>query len=747
MDKLKRILLVDDNAAIHEDFRKILNVEKDDSNLDQIEAEIFEKDNNDSVNTPAETQEELFSIDSAYQGEEALSLVKKALFNKQPYALAFVDVRMPPGMDGIVTVQRMLELDSNIQIVICTAYADYSWREIVQKLNKSNNYLILKKPFDVIEIRQLVAALTNKWELNQQVQYQIENLESLVEKRTAELEKNLSLIKATLESTPEGIVAISRDQRVMTYNKTFLKLWDISENTLLSAKSFIIFQRLSKQVDDSAAFLKSIINLCDKPEAGMQEWKLKSGKILEHYTQPQYLYDKIIGCVFTFHDITERKQLQDEILYQATHDSLTNLPNRILLIDRLEQAIAHAKRSGFSVGILHFNLDNFKEINESLGHKAGDTVLKLVAQRLTKYVREIDTVTRFGGDEFILLLVSIAKEESALTKAKQLLEEFHLPLEVENHSLIVTTSIGISFYPRDGEDPTTLLKNADAALYRAKELGRNTLQIYMREFNDKLLQRAELITSLRKALQNNEFTLNYQPLIQSQSGKIIGVEALIRWEHPLLGKVYPQTFIALAEETGLIVSIGEWVLKTACAQAKQWQKINPTLTMAVNISGYQFIQSNFVEMVQAILKETQLEASYLELEMTESHVFKNISETSEKMDELKRLGIRLSLDDFGTGYASFGYLKYFPFDKVKIDKTFIQGIDVNSSDDAIVEAIINMAHKMNIEVLAEGVETPNQIEFLLKHHGSQMQGYYYSPPVDVQSLTEILLNETATAKV
>jgi len=734
----KKILLVDDNQSIHEDFRKILKIEKNEHQLDQIEEEIFGKEEKQ------ETTEE-YTIDSAYQGEQALELVKNAVNIGRPYALAFVDVRMPPGWDGIVTVERLWEVDPNLQVVICTAYADYSWKEIVHKLD-SPNFLILKKPFDIIEIRQLSAALTKKWELMHQVKYQIDNLQTLVEERTSELEKTLALTRATLESTPEGILAISSDHQVITYNQTFLNLWNLTENMLQNEKTFLIFQRLAKQVEESNPFLKVMTKLANEPQSmeGTKEWKLRNNKTIEHYAQPQYIKNKVIGTVFCFRDISERKRLEQQLLFQSTHDSLTNLPNRIFLIDHIKQAIAYAKREKKQVAVLLFDLDNFKEINDSLGHGAGDVVLKIISERLSNNITDIDTVVRLGGDEFVVLLVLQSDEEEALAKTKQLLSLFLTPCNIDEHTLTVTTSIGISFYPQNGEDPDTLLKNADAALYNAKESGKNMYQVYKPEFNQYLLQRAELLTALRQALDRNEFVLHYQPLIQSETGKIIGLEALVRWLHPTLGFIYPQIFIPLAEEAGLIVSIGEWVLKTACLQTKIWHKINPMLNIAVNVSSYQFMQKNYVENVKNILRETNLDAGFLELELTESHIFRNFEETATKMHKLKALGIHLSIDDFGTGYASFSYLKYFPFDKVKIDKMFIQGIHLNNTDDAIVEAIINLANKMDMEVVAEGVEKPEQIAFLLSHHGNQMQGYYYSMPLDVEKCTELLTKESSS---
>jgi diguanylate cyclase (GGDEF)-like protein/PAS domain S-box-containing protein len=733
----KRILLVDDNKAIHDDFYKVLKSEKEDEALHAAEVAVYgdknEEQRKDTFND--------YIIDSAYQGEEALEFVKLAVANQQNYALAFVDVRMPPGWDGIETVQRIWEVDSNIQIVFCTAYSDYSWKTITKKLNSSDNFLILKKPFDVIEIRQLAAALTRKWELNQQVQHQIQHLQEIVKERTIELETTLSLIKAAMEATPEGTLAIGKNNTILTYNRMFLKLWSISKVNLENEKIENLFEYLSLQVNESQQIFKILKQAHAKPNTVTnKEWKLKSGTILEFHVQPQYLNDEIVGCVFSFRDITERKRLEEQLLYQATHDNLTGLPNRIILHDRLDQAIIHAKQVHHCIGILAFDLDNFKEINDSLGHNIGDLLLKFTATRLLDSISEIDTVIRMGGDEFIILLPQLENEESIIAKAQDLIDLFLTPCKLEDYSLTVTSSLGISIYPRDGADAMTLLKNADTALYRAKEVGKNCYQVYFPELNEHMLERVELITLLRDAVEKNELTLYYQPLVRTDTGRIIGMEALIRWNHPKLGLLYPQAFISLAEETGLIVSVGEWVLREACTQTKKWQDMfGMELNIAVNVSGYQFRQRNFINTIKNILKVTGLDPRYLELEMTESLIFKNIPETSEKMNELKRMGIHLSIDDFGTGYASFSYLKDFPFDKVKIDKSFIEGIHLNAHDNAIVEAIISMTTKMGIEVLAEGVEKKEQVDFLRTHHGDQVQGFYYSKPLDVENSTQLLM--------
>lgn len=744
-----RILIVDDNEAIHNDFRKVFCVKDEFNELSEAEQVIF-----GSTQPTDESKQVLpqLSFDYVYQGTEALDLVKKNIAKNIHYAVAFIDIRMPPGWDGILTIKKIWEADPDIQVVICTAYSDYSWREIIQDLGYSHNFLILKKPFDMIEIRQLVNALIKKWEFDKHTKNKVSLLHDTVQTRNSELEKTLSLLQAAFEATPDSTIAISQDKKIITYNKTFIKQWHISEKILQSELKNII-DAMAEQTHNAKLFKKMMNHLCENPDAEyIKEWKLTTGEYIELYIQPQILHDEIIGSVFSFRNITQRKRLEEELLYQTTHDGLTGLPNRILLLDRLQQAIVNANHYNSTIAILLIDLDNFKEVNDIFGKQIGDQIIKMIAERLNNHIEKTDSIIRLPGDEFLIILTDIKKETLLLEKVRELLDVILIPCKIEKHNIIVTGSMGISLYPKDGENPSDLLKNADAALYIAKESSQNSYQLYSSEFNEHIQKRAELVTALSQAVENKQLFLLYQPLYktavtEAAEHEICGMEALVRWHHPQLGTIYPNILISIAEETGLIIKIGEWVLREACIKAHNWQQtINPNLRIAINISGYQFRQTDFIQMIKTIIDETGIDPRLLELEMTESLLFKNIPETTNKMKELKKLGISIAIDDFGTGYATFSYLKHFPFDKVKIDSSFIKEIHENDNDAAIVEAIIRMTKRMKIVAVAEGVENQEQLDFLLKHHGDQVQGYYYSKPLSENEFTELLKNEQKRKK-
>ncbi|HEX7127277.1 MAG TPA: EAL domain-containing protein [Thermodesulfobacteriota bacterium] len=435
-------------------------------------------------------------------------------------------------------------------------------------------------------------------------------------------------------------------------------------------------------------------------------------------------------------EITERKQAQ--LYYLAHHDGLTGLPNRQLFIERLGQAIARAEGTEHIVALLFVDLDRFKMVNDTLGHPAGDALLRSVADRVRGVVRKEDTVARVGGDEFNVVLTGLEQPAHAAAVAQRIVDELSRVHVIDGHELYVTCSIGISIYPTDGADVDTLIKTADAALYHAKDQ-RNNCVFFTAAMAAGPRVRPGFDVALRKALERDEFLLHYQPRVDLRTGKVNGMEALIRWKHPEMGLVPPMEFIPLAEETGLIVAIGEWVLRTACAQARAWQAAGlPALRVAVNLSARQVHRKNFVGMVAQVLEETGLDPSCLELELTESMIMQNTDSVRFSLLALSEVGVKLSVDDFGTGYSSLSYLKRFPIHTLKIDKSFVRDVTVDGDDAAIVTAIIAMAHRLRLRVVAEGVENDGQLEFLRRYNCDEMQGYLFSRPVAAPEFGELL---------
>jgi len=434
----------------------------------------------------------------------------------------------------------------------------------------------------------------------------------------------------------------------------------------------------------------------------------------------------------------ERKRYQVQLEHQANYDALTGLPNRNLLHDRLKQAIS-AQRRVHSVAVAFIDLDHFKFVNDSLGHSAGDKLLEEVGQRLRAVLRDGDTVARLGGDEFVLILNDQNNEEVVFRAMQRVTASVNAPMVIEGKELYVTCSAGISLYPQDGPDVDTLLKNADVAMYRAKEGGRNNFQFFTTEMNELVNDRLQMENSLRRALERREFILHYQQKVDVRTGAVAGSEALLRWMHPEWGLVRPARFIPLAEETGLIVPIGDWVLHEACRQNKAWQDAGlPHIGVSVNVSARQFREKNLIARVISALTDSGLEARYLELELTESLIMQDVEQAVETMKELQNLGIHLSIDDFGTGYSSLSALKTFPVARLKIDKSFISDLDTNENDRAVAGAVISLGQKLNLRVIAEGVETDDQVAFLRDNNCDEMQGYHFSKPIAAQAIEELL---------
>ena len=454
-------------------------------------------------------------------------------------------------------------------------------------------------------------------------------------------------------------------------------------------------------------------------------------------------------------DISAYKKAAERVNYLAYHDTLTDVPNRYLFHDRLNQAIALMKRANKSLAILFLDLDNFKQINDALGHKAGDQLLRSVAGRLMTCVRATDSIThlvkeeadllvaRLGGDEFTILLNRIESIEEPAIVAGRIFKTLAEPFQIGANEVNITASIGIAVYPFDGTDLDTLLINADVAMYQAKNQGRNCYQYYSASMNKFTFERFRIENKLRRALEHNEFMLFYQPQVNIQTGSLIGVEALIRWLQPDLVLTRPGEFIPLAEQTGLIISMGDWILRTACEQNKIWQKAGLTpMLMTVNISSIQFRQDNFMDLVSQILRDTDLDPRYLQLELTESTIMQNSESTIRKLRTLHEMGVQTSIDDFGTGYSSLKYLKHFPLDTLKIDTSFIKEVTTSPSDQSIVKAIITLAHNFNLKVVAEGVEEQEQLTYLRESGCEAVQGYLICPPVNSGVLAQFTKKKT-----
>ena len=451
---------------------------------------------------------------------------------------------------------------------------------------------------------------------------------------------------------------------------------------------------------------------------------------------------QVTGAVMVFHDVSTARALSLRMSYLAQHDSLTDLPNRILLDDRLTQATTRARRHRQKLAVLFIDIDRFKHINDSLGHATGDRLLQSIAQRLLTCVRSSDTVSRQGGDEFVILLSEVTHAQDAAVSAEKILHSLSAPHLVDQHELHVTVSIGIATYPDDGYEAETLLQNADFAMYHAKDCGRNNYQFFKPEMNVRAVERQSLETDLRHAIERQEFLLHYQPKINLVTGAIIGVEALIRWRHPRHGLILPEKFIPVAEECGAIVPIGRWALREACRQARAWQNAGlPRLRIGVNISAVELRAKDFVEGVRAILTETGMDPRFLELELTETFLMEDSTATAAVLQALKATGAQLALDDFGTGYSSLSYLKRFPIDSLKIDQSFVRDLATDPDDASIVSAVIAMGKSLHMRVVAEGVETREQLAFLREKNCPVGQGYFFSPPVAAAELVQLLGGE------
>lgn len=566
-------------------------------------------------------------------------------------------------------------------------------------------------------------------------------------------EQSLLLYQRAIEASPNGVVltdASKKNYPIIYVNRAFEKITGYRNDEMIGKPWASLFNYDSDQ-NEIAKLEKSVNNngeetaelRCNRKNGEMywNEVRVAPVQHLFEDISDDKLYKEVRGdsenktthYVTIVSDVTERKAMEEQLQHQVTHDALTGLPNRILLHDRIKQAVLYAHRAKGKVGILFLDLDNFKLVNDALGHKMGDHLLQSVASRLSSVVRATDTVARLGGDEFVVVLAPLEDESECEKIAEKILGVIHDPIQVEERELHITTSIGISMFPTDGHDGEILVQNADTAMYQAKDNGRDNIQFFTTNMNKNVSERLSLYNKLRAALAKQELSLVYQPVVELESETVTGVEALLRWKAPFIGNVSPAEFIPLAEETGLIVPIGEWVLKTACIQAMEWKKRGlPDIKMSVNISGRQLKHTDIVATLVQVLDETGMSPQSLVLELTESMLMDYAEETIGKLIAIREMGITIAIDDFGTGYSSLSYLRELPVDKLKIDRAFVTDIDSNDDNAVITQAIIAMAQKLKLKVLAEGAERKEEIDFLRAHQCSEIQGYYFSKPLTAE---------------
>jgi len=669
----------------------------------------------------------------AASGEKALAAVAEHAPD-----LILLDIMMP-GMDGYEVARTLKdnERTSNIPIIMLTAQID---REARLAGLSAGAEEFLTKPVDRAELWLRVRNLLRLKAYGDLLINHSLMLEQEVQSRTATLQRFQSAMDATADSI---FLIDSESKRFIEVNATACKLFGYSREEFLDLDpaelSSVTNQELRREFD----------NIIDGSSTGFHEELLAKRKDGSEVTVEMHRHAIRSGgsmvIVGVLRDITERKQAEQRMYQLAHYDTLTSLPNRRLFYEALAKTLQVAAKKSLTVAVMFIDLDNFKNINDTIGHAAGDELLSRFSTRLMKCIRVRDTVGRLSGDEFAVLLLMPNGPQGALRVATKIRKALCAPFILQGHEVIVTASIGITIYPDDAGDADTLVKYADTAMYQAKHAGRDTYRFFTAQMNIDMLARLKLEAALRQAIDNEEFVLYYQPKIQLSSGRIAGVEALLRWERPGHGLVAPNAFIPMLEETGMIVKVGSWVVANACKQIAAWKRAGVgDVQVSVNVAGRQFLEGDLEADVHAGLKDNDIDGGLLELELTESSLMSNTDSTIAKLKNIKQLGVNISIDDFGTGYSSLSYLRRFPIDKLKIDIAFIRNVITVPDDAAIVLAIIGLAHNLQMKAVAEGVETLAQLDYLRHHDCDQVQGYYFSRPLPATEMATMLCAQKAS---
>jgi diguanylate cyclase (GGDEF)-like protein/PAS domain S-box-containing protein len=664
-----------------------------------------------------------YRTESAANAEEALLAVARSAPD-----LILLDVMMP-GMDGyqLATILKADPVSLNIPIIMVTAQVDRSARLSGLKAGAEE---FLTKPFEPTELSLRVRNLLRLKTFSDLLKNQGAILESQVQARTADLHR----FRAAMDATADAITLVSRaTMRFVEVNATACRMLGYTREEMLKIGPAQLFAGTTHQLEQEYDAIIAGDTANELKETPLRRQDGSHLLVEVHRHAQRSGADWVVVAVLR--DITERKEAERRLIQMAHYDALTGLPNRTLFYRNLTRILERAADRGWSVALLCIDLDHFKNVNDTRGHALGDELLCQVSHRLVECTRTRDSMARLGGDEFAIILLARNDQPRANAVAKRVLDRLRQPFAVKGGEVTVSASVGIAVYPDDALNAETLIKYADTAMYQAKQTGRDTFRSFTTQMNTNALVRLELETALRKAVDNGEFVLHYQPKLRVDTGRICGLEALLRWQRPGFGLVPPGEFIPVLEDTGLILPVGRWVLEAACRQIAAWRD-SPIgrVAVSINVAGRQFIQGSLERDVVQALDDHHVEPKYLELELTESSLMANTQSTIKTLQNLRNLGISISIDDFGTGYSSLAYLRRFPVDKLKIDMAFIRGITTNADDAAIVLAIIRMAHTLKLEVVAEGVETASQLEYLRNHGCDQIQGYYLSRPLPVPEL-------------
>ena len=729
----RRILIIDDTPSIHEDFRKTLCPEEVEDHLQMAEQALF----GDTIARKVDC----FELDSAFQGQDGLAKVEQALLQGQPYAMAFIDMRMPPGWDGLQTLERLWQADPKLQVALCTAYSDYSLEEMNERVEMGDRLLILKKPFDAIEIRQLASALTVKWQMTEDAALKMDQLEQAVEERTREL----SDANIIVQNSPTLLYRLRGEPSfpLMYISHNITKFGHVAEDLLASTDWAAELIHADDQEKVDAAMAKVL----DKDAEGASiEFRLRTGDGQLRWVENRYVpvrdpEGRLLEVEGIIIDITEHKLAEEKIALLARTDGLTGLANRSTLIERLHQSFAAARRGASPFAVFYLDLDHFKHINDTLGHPVGDLLLQEVSRRIQACTRENDVVARLGGDEFAVLQTEMLDPAQSGALASKILKTLVEPYQLEGNEVRISASVGISTYAQDSESADSMLVQADMALYRSKNSGRNQYHFHSEEINQEVIDRVAITQDLKKAIEQDELELHYLPEVDLGSGKILGMEALVRWNHPERGILGADQFIPAAEKTGTIVALGRWVLEQACRQMHQWRKdgMAPPV-IAINLSLAQLKSGS--ELIRDVLETTGkwgLSPADLQFDVTEATLAQTKWTQNDVLPKLRELGVKIAIDDFGTDYSSFDYLKTYRVNHLKLAQSLIDHASQDVESATTLRAIINFAREVGIGIIAEGVETQEQRHSLMAT-GSPMtaQGYYFSKAVDSHRASELL---------